>query len=114
MPYESTRPIAASAEQPVGDCGALDLKVVRHFGENGRERPDSEARVDGNGEVVFALQLGGEAQMAPCLPRDRVPIHGESPGKILTGQIARQLHAAITSSRTRWRRNTVGIAGGSK
>jgi hypothetical protein len=114
IPIVPTRVRLGLAEQsPVHFC-SLQQEMGSYFTQDGSESANPEASVVGNGEMVLALLVGGEAEVAPGFPSDLVPEDGEALSKVPPRQVAWELHAAMTSSCTKCNRSSLGIAGGSK
>jgi hypothetical protein len=63
--------------------------------------------------MVFARLLGCEAHMTTGLPRDLVTVSLQPRGKFTTREVSWYPHAAITSSRTKWRRISLGTSSSS-
>ena len=55
----------------------------------------------GDGDVVLTPLCGGQAHMAADLTRDAVAELSERFGELFTGDVTRDFHAAMTSSRTK-------------
>jgi hypothetical protein len=68
----------------------------------------------GNGDVVFSATLGRQPDMASGLAGRPIAQRLEPLDEVLPRQIARQLHAAIDSSRVICRRITAGLSTDSK
>jgi hypothetical protein len=58
--------------------------------------------------VVLAMVKCGEAEMAAGLASDGITELAKNLGEIVSRQIAGKSHTAMTSSRTWWRRTTLG------
>ena len=76
-----------SAEQVVGQGAAIDSRVRGHLTQNGGERTDAELRVSRNGDVVLAVSLGREAQMATRLARDGIAEFAQRLRQVATRKI---------------------------
>ena len=74
--------------------------MCSHIGEDRRERADTERGVLGNREVVLAVLVGSQAQVAAGLASDGVAKRSKNLSEITSRQIAGKPHTAITSSRT--------------
>lgn len=86
------------------------------FAENGAQGAGAERVVVRNGQVVFAVSLGGEATMGAELAH-KLLAKGATQRlfQISGSQVTRQFHAvASSSSMTRCRRMTAGAWPGSK
>src|SRR5919106_424631 len=103
-----------AAEEQSGQPGAGQIVVSSHVRKNSGERSDADGIVVGNRDVVLAVPLGRQANMATGLTGDLVAEFAQSPGEVASGQIPRQSHAAKTSSRTKCRRITFGRSASSK
>jgi hypothetical protein len=77
-------------------------------------RPYLERVVRGNRDVVRSRRLRGQADTASRLTSDPIAEATERPGEIRARQIARQLRAAMTSSRTKCSGITFGASPSSK
>ena len=66
--------------------------------EDGRERPETKLGVSRDGDVVFAAFERREAHVAARLSRYAVAENAEGLGKLGARNVARQLHAEMTSS----------------
>jgi len=106
---------ALLAEHASDDFGPLQLKMRAHFAENGSKCANPQALVIRNGQVMLPADLRGKAKVAASLPRDLIAKRLlKCPSEFATSQVARQLHAAITSSRTKCSRMAEGASGPSK
>ena len=66
-------------------------------------------------DVVFAaLQIGCDADVAVGLARDLVAEAPQCSNQFIAAEVAGKLQAGMTSSRTMWRRVTLGFSEGSK
>lgn len=106
----SSQLLSPAAEDSLFDSGAAHLEMLRHIRKDGGEGTDSEGRMARNGDVVLAAFEGGEAKVATSLPGDAVSADRELSGKIFPGYVAGKSHAAMTSSRTKWSRMTLGLS----
>lgn len=88
--------------------------MVGHRGEGRGQGRDPERLVIGDGQVMFASRLRGQPQMAPGLAGHPIAEPGQGAGEVPPAEVAGQSHALDTSSRTKWRRITLGAAPGSK
>ena len=80
---------------------AISLDVGRHLSEDGAKRAYTQRSVPPNGDVVLAsLLCAGEADVATGLSRDLVAEAAKEPGEVRPREVARQLHAEMTSSFT--------------
>ncbi len=68
----------------------------------------------GNGDVVLSWLLGCETNMTARLAGDFVATFAEGLGELATIKIPWELHEAMTSSRTKWRRINLGRSRSSK
>ena len=73
-----------------------------------RQSSGFDGVVTGNHLTIFAIQLRGDANVRASLPGRLVAEEGKSSDKPLTVHVARQLHAARTSSRTKCNRMIFG------
>lgn len=90
----------AVAEQELDERGALHLEVRRYVGEDRRERPDPQDLVIRDRDMVLAVLLGREPHVAPGLASNLIPQDLQGPRELAPGEIPRQPHAAMISSRT--------------
>ena len=91
---------SALAEELRDERGALQPEVVGDQVEDGGEGADAEGVVRRDGDVMLAALLRRQAQMTAGLPGDLVAQPLEPPGEVAARAVARQPHAAMTSSRT--------------
>ena len=78
--------------------------------EDTGDRADFDRMVIWNRLVMFAVALGGHADMRTALPIHCLAKQAQRLDQIRPGHVARQLHRAKTSSRTKWRRMTFGAS----
>lgn len=64
--------------------------------------------------MVFATLSSDEAKVTARLARDNVPLTSEQPSQLGPGEIPRQPHRLMTSSRTKCTRTTWGMEASSK
>ena len=90
--------------------------MVRHGAENGVQCPDAKSFVVGNRQTLGERLFGFQYNVAALLMDDAiVPMAVKSLDKFLSAQVARDFHELVrTSSRTKWRRISVGCCGRSK
>lgn len=101
-------------EEPLKELLAAQLKVLSNVAENRGKGADAKGTVSGNGDVMLATFQGGKAEMAASLAGDSVPEHTQRSGEFLPREIPGKPHAVITSSRTKWRRISLGACPSSK
>ena len=82
--------------------------MSRHIAKDSGERADAKRAVIGNRDVMRAALLCRQPQMASGLARDFITKSPQSMSEIGPAHIARQPHAEMTSSLTKWRRITLG------
>jgi hypothetical protein len=95
-------------EQPLRQLLAREVEVGRHVREDPAERPDAERVVVGHRDVVLPAFGRGEPDVAARLARDAVAEDLERLRQLAPREAPRELHAEITSSRTKWRRINFG------
>ena len=88
--------------------------VFCNFVEDGCERADPDRTMIGNGYVMSSGFSGGYSYMAASLSCRFVSKYSKGFDELGSRQIARDPHAAITSSVTKWSRITEGFSAGSK
>ena len=76
--------------------------------EDRRQRADAQSGMARDGEMVSANERGREPQVRATLPGDDIPESSERPRQLISRDVARELHRARTSSRTKWRRTREG------
>lgn len=75
--------------------------MLSDVSQDAGEGPDAEVRVKGNRDVMLATLHSGEPNMATCLTRYPVAQVSEGLGEMAPGDVPRQPHAVMTSSRTK-------------
>ncbi len=65
------------------------------------KRAEAKRAVSRNGNVMLATLPGRQPHMAAALPGNLVTKPPQRPGQVVPAQIAGQLHAGMTSSRTK-------------
>src|SRR5262249_9727117 len=103
-----------SPEEPLCELLPSHIEVRRHVTEDTSQRTDAQGVVRRDRHVVLAALGGREPHVAAGLPCDPIADVLERPGERDAGHVARQLHAEITSSRTKCRRMTFGDSPASK
>ncbi len=93
---------------------ARQLEVGRHVAGDPGQGADAKRVVVRDRDVVLAVLGCGQADVAPRPPRDGVALNSRCPDQLASRQAAREPHAEITSSRTKWRRITFGLSPSSK
>ena len=88
-------------EQALNQLVAADLEMHGDVRENRGERPYAERGVIGNGNVVLAPLVRGEANMAAGLARSGLTEGLQRASKVRPRQTAWQPHTAMSSSRTK-------------
>ena len=77
------------------------MPMSRHIRENVGQRAGTDGAVIGNGDVMLSTLLRGQTDVGAFLTCCGVSDARESFDKVAARQITRQLHTAITSSRTK-------------
>jgi hypothetical protein len=98
------RSLEEGAKEPV----AVHREVLGDVAEDGVERSDLERIVSWDGDVMLATLLRGQTDVASALAVDLVTEAAERLGEIGAADVTRQLHAAMTSSRTQCSRIIFG------
>lgn len=97
-----------SIEQAPQQLVARDLEVAGNIAENPRQCADLQRIVRRNRYMMLGRGLRGEPDMATRLAGDSVSDSRERLGKRGARKVAWDLQAAITSSRTKCRRISLG------
>lgn len=82
--------------------------MVGNICKNGGECTDAKGVVAWNGDVMFPAFFRGQAEMAAGLAGDTITERPERFREILPREITRKPQMAITSSRTKCSRTTLG------
>lgn len=83
-------------------------RVLSYVAQNAGHGTNAQARVARNRDVVLAAFEVGQPKMATGLTGHPVAQVSEGLREIVTGDVPRQPQAVMTSSRTKWRRMTLG------
>jgi len=78
-----------SAEQLFGQRVPIETSVPGHFAEYRRKRTNAKLRVRGDGDVMFAVLLRSQAQMAARLASDRVAHHTKRACNVVAREVPR-------------------------
>jgi hypothetical protein len=87
-------------KEPLGKFVAAQFKVRRDVTKDSGQGPDAKGIVLWNGDVVFAVLLSGQAQVAAGLTSDLIAKLAEGVREIVPRKVTGKPHTAITSSRT--------------
>jgi hypothetical protein len=82
--------------------------MLRDVCQDARERAYAKIGVAGDRDMVLAVFGGCQAKVATGLPGHAVAKAGERVCEIVSGDVPRQSHAVMTSSRTKCKRMTFG------
>ena len=82
--------------------------MLGHIAQDTGERTDAEACMARNGDMVLAAFECCQPKMATGLTGHPVAQLTKGLREILAGDVPRQPHAVMTSSRTKWSRMTLG------
>lgn len=110
----SSRGSQVSAEELLKELLSGQLEVCGDVGKYCGERSDTKRTVLWNRKMMLAMLSGRKPKMATRLAIDRIAKLSKHLGKIASRQIPGKPHTAITSSRTWWRRTTLGALPSSK
>ena len=78
------------------------IQVASKVSDNGTQRPDCQALVAGDRDVVFSsFDQRGQAYVASCLPNDFIAVAMKSRGQLCPGKVPPELQTAMTSSLTK-------------
>jgi hypothetical protein len=80
---------------------AADLQVIRYVIQDSRQGSNLQRIVRRNGNVMLGWIIDGEPNMAAGLARYAITYTRLCFNKLGAGQVPRQSHAAMTSSRTK-------------
>jgi hypothetical protein len=97
-----------SAEEPPRELVSAETQMLCHVAEDSSQRPDTQGVVRRDRHVMLAAVTGRQAHVAASLTGDPISDLLQRPCEIGARQVARQLHAEITSSRAKCRRITLG------
>jgi len=86
--------------------------MERHGLEKGAQGSNSNRCVIGHSDMMLAILLCAEPDMGTVLTNALVTEFLERLDELLPVDVARGLHAARTSSRTKWSRMTLGMRPG--
>lgn len=76
--------------------------------EDARQRADPESRMKRDGDVMLTAFESSQSNMAAGLTGHPLAQVSERLREIVAGDVPRQSHAVMTSSRTKWSRMTLG------
>ena len=82
------------------------------FEDSTHQRAGFERFIVGHGDVMRPIDLGRQAEVGTVLPHLLVTEHAQCSRQVGPTNIARNLHTAKTSSRTKCSRITLGIVPG--
>jgi hypothetical protein len=100
--------ISLSREQALRQRLSGQTEVLSDVAQDAGQGTNPEARVTRNRDVVLAAFERGQPKMATGLTGHPVAQVNEDLREIVTGDVPRQPQAVMTSSRTKWRRMTLG------
>ena len=106
--------LEAGSEKKLQEILTAKAVMSRDLAEDRGECPDPQWIMPRDGDVVLAVLDGGQAEMAAGLTGDLIAEASECTTKVIAGQAAGQPHGAMTSSRTKCRRRTLGSLPSSK
>ena len=72
------------------------------------ECADLQEIVAGDRDVMLSGPVGRESPVAACLPSGLVAQLREGIGEVVPREVSGDLHTAMSSSRTKWRRTIFG------
>ena len=113
-PRVKNGPFPGSAEQSPYNLFARQPEMLGDFAENCASGPDAKGTMVRDCYVMLTTLLGGETHVTAAPAGDFITECTERSGQILSADIARQLHAVRTSSRTKCRRMIFGVSTASK
>jgi hypothetical protein len=90
-----------SREQAHRELRPRDPEMIGDVPEDPREGAHPKRVVQRHGDVVLTRLSRGEPEVAPCLASDGVADPLQRLRELLPGEVARQPHAAMISSRTK-------------
>lgn len=93
---------------------SVNFSMSRNIRKNRRRRSHPQRIASGNRDVMLSRRSSGEPDMAIRLPTDPITKTSEQFRSLQTEKISRQPHAAMTSSRTKCKRITLGRSASSK
>jgi len=88
------------SEELIDKVCSCDFEVSSDIGENARECSHLQGIVPWDSHVMLAAMRRCQSHMAARLAGDYVPERRQQLCEVVTGDVAWQFHAAITSSRT--------------
>lgn len=97
-----------SREQALDQSLSSQPEVLSDVAQDAGESPNAEASMPRNCDVVFTVLKRGQSKMATGLTGRPVAQAGQGPREIVAGDVPRQPQALMISSRTKWRRITLG------
>src|SRR5262249_4553292 len=110
-----TKPLVVLPKEAIDDVVPRRPKVCRDLADDTRQRADPDGSVTRHRDVMLPSLERRQPHVASCLPRRRVAEPGEGLDEYVAIDVSREPgHTAITSSRTKWRRTTLGALPSSK
>ena len=88
-PARHLRVIGSRAEEPLNEFVTADSKMCSHIRKNSGECSHLYSVVIGNRHMMLATFLGGQAQVATCLPRRSIAQAAQHLGKIRSRNVSR-------------------------
>src|SRR5437016_13303317 len=112
---ESSLHLNLSFEEAGPKRRQIHLQICCDIPEDAAQGAYLEGVMTWDGDVMNpSPDLRGRTKVAPRLPGDVIPVPLERPCELVPAQIAGELHTAMSSSFTRWRRIMRGRSASSK
>jgi hypothetical protein len=89
-----------SLQQLLEQLASRDAEMDRDIAEDSGERACLQGVMPRNGQMMFAVLLRRQTEVASRLTGDLLTEPRQEPGKLFAADIARQLHGTRTSSCT--------------